>query len=990
MSNQLSPTTSKSALEPPKKSVEIEDPGAHELASENEEDHFSDASEGRQATARGTGSGSPIPTTRVERVDDSPSHGEVPGTAAYNIRTQDAIPDAVEIVPEGSHSRSSSRGRVADSPSTPGGGPIPKTVVEKVDPSSPSHGDVPGTEAHQIRKADAVPDVVLKAPKDDDGAAAKSPSGHTPGDLPIPSTVISKVDSKPSHGEVPGTDAHAIRQSDAKPDAVEETGDAEGKQIASLAATSSERLTESGSPTLSMSRSNIKPHQQRGESVTPQLESSSCLPIDLPVDIGGGLGEYNEDKDGQGAGEGFGEDFDDFEEGGEEDEFGDFDEGFQSPVVAGGVATESTPQILATTAPLFPVLDYDKLSNPDEMLAATEPYINELFPKSSELEAQPPDPLPKDSSVFLTERSLSLWSQLVAPPPLQPPNWLRSRIRRLFLVSLGVPVDLDEILPASKQKKLVLPSIHLSSESRSPRPSYDGRATGSVAKLKRENDSSASVNSTSSSSNRRRKGPPPPPDIDILSARILCATTDVAMGNLTEEDLKSHVKELRALMDRAGEVLEYWLKRKDGAVGDKEAFEGVIENLVKHARKLGASIRLVFTSKVLPLTASLIPAILDLLASPRYTIISGALGSNDRLLSAGYNILNMRSTSGCPLLNLPREIRDMIQRYLLMSVPGEPTGDIVPRSLIVVRPVECFAAFLGDHRKDRQIGHRRDIERRFQELPQLLTEAEIRAFMARHNIPQIYTKRVWERDGDKPRAWLIPECRIRFRQRWHYGSYLSATDFRASSFQIHWIPEGCETSYEVKNPAIWPSTLFVNVQLHDEGQQILYGNNCFSFDNDTINTFIPFMQDRSAKARAIIRYLSFSLHLGHVGEDDWDRVCRYITKNLNIRSLRLCLNTDDTKSSCDWGIWPIFRGLVSTWPRDPYIKSSLQITRLKQLELVTQWGGELRYDRTVADVLVKYLEDNFPGVKIKSFPSRSHCYATLDRTIPYPPERFFK
>ncbi len=231
-------------------------------------------------------------------------------------------------------------------------------------------------------------------------------------------------------------------------------------------------------------------------------------------------------------------------------------------------------------------MNFDKVSSLDDMLAATDPYINELYPKSSALDAPPPDPLPKESSVFLTERSLSLWSQLVAPPPLQPPNWVRSRIRRLFLVSLGVPVDLDEILPASKQKKLVLPSIHLSNESRSPRPSYDGRATGSVAKLKRENNSSASVNSTSSSPSGRRKGPPPPPEIDIYSARLLCATTDAALGNLTDEELENHVKDLRALMDRAGEVLEYWLKRKDGAIGDKEAFEGVIENLVKHARKV--------------------------------------------------------------------------------------------------------------------------------------------------------------------------------------------------------------------------------------------------------------------------------------------------------------------------------------------------------------------------------------------------------------------
>lgn len=101
----------------------------------------------------------------MERVDDEPSYGEVPGTEAYNKRTQDAVPDEVEIVPEGQRSRSASRVSISDRPYTPGGTHIPKTVVEKIDPDTPSHGDVPGTLAHELRAADAVPDIVLKAPE---------------------------------------------------------------------------------------------------------------------------------------------------------------------------------------------------------------------------------------------------------------------------------------------------------------------------------------------------------------------------------------------------------------------------------------------------------------------------------------------------------------------------------------------------------------------------------------------------------------------------------------------------------------------------------------------------------------------------------------------------------------------------------------------------------------------------------------------------------
>ena len=186
-------------------------------------------------------------------------------------------------------------------------------------------------------------------------------------------------------------------------------------------------------------------------------------------------------------------------------------------------------------------------------------------------------------SIFLSERSLSLWSQLVAPPPLQPPDWVRSRIRRLFLVSLGVPVDLDEILPASKQKKLILPSIHIPGE-KSPRPSADGR-NGALGRVK-NNASTTSVDSSTSKNERKRKGPPPPPQLDISSTTMLCSTTEAALSNFTDEELRGHVKRLEELKERANEVFDYWQKRLESALGDKDAFEQVIESLVAHAKKL--------------------------------------------------------------------------------------------------------------------------------------------------------------------------------------------------------------------------------------------------------------------------------------------------------------------------------------------------------------------------------------------------------------------
>jgi hypothetical protein len=111
---------------------------------------------------------------RVERVDDQPAHGEVPGTDAYNKRLLDAVPDEMEVVPEGQRSRSNTtrsrsnttRSRAASNLSTGSGtnSPIPRTVVERVD-DRPAHGEVEGTAARELRLADAEPDEIKVVPQ---------------------------------------------------------------------------------------------------------------------------------------------------------------------------------------------------------------------------------------------------------------------------------------------------------------------------------------------------------------------------------------------------------------------------------------------------------------------------------------------------------------------------------------------------------------------------------------------------------------------------------------------------------------------------------------------------------------------------------------------------------------------------------------------------------------------------------------------------------
>ncbi|CAK1356810.1 hypothetical protein CB0940_11984 [Cercospora beticola] len=494
--------------------INTQDIQGQDVVSNSSDDHFSSASEGADNTpGQDYPPQSPIPITRVERVDDTPAHGEVPGTPAYSLRTQDAVPDEIEIVPEGRRSRSAtlqiaggrSRGNSAASnsstgsrPMTPGGTPVPKLIVERVD-NKPAHGEVEGTEAHAKRLADATPDEVRAASP----IAASGENGH---------------------------------------DQVEQ--DPENRQA--------------------WFRSMWEGNQDQQETPT---QASTKMDANLQEDAAEDVPDDEDD---------FGDDFDDFAEGGEDDDFGDFDEP-ATPAPVPETQTYSLPDSLAG----LPKLDLQPDISASDLQDAISPYLDLIFPDQPvppPASAIPPLDM-SNSSPFLSDRSLSLWQQLVQPPPMQPPNWTRSKIRRLFLVSLGVPVDLDEILPPSKQKRLVLPNINLaSSDSKLDRLRSSDGANDSTTSL----DSKTGAPKKSSQHKRTGtvKGPPPPPEFDSNRAALVCRTTEEAMKNMEDDELRQHVKTLEELNHEASSVLEYWLLRKDEGLKEKEALEGVIENLV--------------------------------------------------------------------------------------------------------------------------------------------------------------------------------------------------------------------------------------------------------------------------------------------------------------------------------------------------------------------------------------------------------------------------
>ncbi|KAG6164705.1 hypothetical protein E4U35_002090 [Claviceps purpurea] len=558
-------------LQPPPE-MNMTDPGAHQLTepeSSDSEDQFTDAQSNPMTPRHFT---TPIPKTRVEKVDSIPSHGEVPGTEAHRQREADAQPDEITVLDHlEDHLEEAST-------------PIPKTRVEKVD-SNPSYGEVPGTEAHKQREADAQPDEIAVLDDFTKEHLEEASLDTLRQDGPI--TVLEPVQS--DHGESSASTKSS--DVDAKPDIVLEAVSDCVETVNDCEDEETEKDCEEQDHDCEETENDCEETAEDCKETADNCEETAddCKDTMDGCEETPNEAEENNDEEeeeqvddfGDNFSDDFGDDFDDFEEGAHDAEFDDFEDGFQQAQPSPAVSRGPQPVLLSQLP--FPIPDFDGLA-PDEVLSATEQCLNSLFPPE-ELDLPAPETLPKESSLFLTPRSASLWSQLVAPPPLAPPDWIRSRTRRLFLVSLGVPVDLDEILPASKQKKLILPSLHLRASS--PGAGGSSRSTSRVRRDSR-NASSTSLDAQgkpTSSGLKKRKGPPPAPELDLVAARYLCTTTDEALSGMTNEELQKHVEQLEAMQGTAQAVLEYWQKRADERIGDREAFEGVIENLVKHARK---------------------------------------------------------------------------------------------------------------------------------------------------------------------------------------------------------------------------------------------------------------------------------------------------------------------------------------------------------------------------------------------------------------------
>ncbi|TNY24246.1 hypothetical protein DMC30DRAFT_387699 [Rhodotorula diobovata] len=317
---------------------------------------------------------------------------------------------------------------------------------------------------------------------------------------------------------------------------------------------------------------------------------------DEPAPSGNGDGDG--DGDDFGAPAGGTDDFDDFGSvggGGDEDDFGDFgDFGDAAPLdeAAFGAPPPAAPPALAPTAApsaAYPPLRLDLSTTARQAVA---PQLRDFFAEAwpASLQAVNDDPerqVEGPAQVLVTESSRNLLSTLSTLPPLKPLDWRRSRIRREHLISMGIPVNLDESTEPKISALSLSASLHPPS-----RPSSAPPLAGSPLPFRSSSPASTPYGALRASASRSRaahSSSPAPPTFDRARADELVALAEEDLTLLGLDKLRAVSDELERISVEASGALTHALMMREKEGQDKEVYNGMIQDLVVASAKIKTS-----------------------------------------------------------------------------------------------------------------------------------------------------------------------------------------------------------------------------------------------------------------------------------------------------------------------------------------------------------------------------------------------------------------
>ncbi|CAE7196221.1 unnamed protein product [Rhizoctonia solani] len=208
------------------------------------------------------------------------------------------------------------------------------------------------------------------------------------------------------------------------------------------------------------------------------------------------------------------------------------------------------------------------------------------------------------SRILVTPESRSLHALVTQQPPnsSNPPTWTRSRIRRQHLIALGIPVNLDEVLPQSALKPL--PVLHIQTQAaHHPRPlsappgprlgelpsgkSGTGSARGSRAGTPVGSPIVGPGKKLPASSGAARLGPKPQFDRGKIDEALAISPESLSLMPLPH--LEAHLTTMRTLTTSTSALLSHLLQQREALQQDSETYNGLIAGLVGEAQKMKSS-----------------------------------------------------------------------------------------------------------------------------------------------------------------------------------------------------------------------------------------------------------------------------------------------------------------------------------------------------------------------------------------------------------------
>jgi hypothetical protein len=192
------------------------------------------------------------------------------------------------------------------------------------------------------------------------------------------------------------------------------------------------------------------------------------------------------------------------------------------------------------------------------------------------------------NQVLTTPESRAVYRILLQTlPPTRPVNWIRSKIRRKHLISLGIPVNLDEVLPQANGKPM--PALHITTRPQSAPP-------GAHPSISRPGTPAGGRPGTPQPNSTR--SPPesalaPKPKLDYGKISEMLPLQSDTLSLLPLPTLEAHLATLRNLTSSTSLALAHLLQTRESLQQDSETYNRLIAELISDAQKKGPRSRVV-------------------------------------------------------------------------------------------------------------------------------------------------------------------------------------------------------------------------------------------------------------------------------------------------------------------------------------------------------------------------------------------------------------